>query len=270
MFGAIYGDIIGSYFEVHGTKEYDFQFNQESTFTDDSVLTAAVCRAILYDSEEITWFHIKKRSLEYAAQYRQFYSYFPNAGFGMMFLTWAKNPYAARQHSYGNGAAMRVIPIGYAYDSLKQVGLQVKASCLCTHKNREAIKGAEAVASAVWLARHNFTKEKIRDYIETKFRYPLSVSLCDIKPDYVFDSRTSYSVPPSILAFLESHDYESAVRNAVSLGGDADTMACIAGGIAEAFYKEIPEHIKTFCDRRIDFTIRSTIKEFLKKYPILL
>ena len=266
MFGAIYGDVIGSYYEVHCTKNYDFEFNKESSFTDDSVLIAAVCKAILNNPSEITRWDVRNRSKEYAAQYRQYYSYHPHAGFGNMFAEWARKPNARNGHSYANGASMRVIPIGYAYSTLEQTLLQAKASCIPTHNQREAIIGAQAVASAVFLARNNESKEGIKAFLEKTFKYDLSIPLAAIKENYVFDSKTSYSVPPAIIAFLESSDYESAVRSAVSLGGDADTQACIAGGIAEAFYKEIPEHIKQFCNLRIDHSIKSVVREFCMNF----
>lgn len=266
MFGAFYGDVIGSYYELHCTKAYDFAFEKDSSFTDDSVLTAAVCRAILENPADITRFQLRERAKQYAVQYRQFYTYYPHAGFGQMFVKWAKDPYAKNNRSYGNGAAMRVIPIGYAYETMEQTLLQAKASALSTHNNREAILGAQAVAAAVFLARHGEGKDGIRSYISKSFKYDLSISLASIRESHVFDSRTSYSVPPAIIAFLEAHDYESAVRNAVSFGGDADTQACIAGGIAEAFYKEIPAHIQRFCDGRIDGTIKKTVREFSEKY----
>lgn len=268
MFGAIYGDIIGSYYENHCTKSYDFPLNKNSTFTDDSVLISAVCKTILNNPEEISMFKISARSREFAAQYRQFYSYFPYAGYGNMFSKWAKEPYTQNGKSYGNGASMRVLPIGYAYDTIEQVMIQAKASCVPTHNNREAIKGAKAVAASVFLARNGESKEYIKKYIQNKFGYNLSVTLSEIREKHIFNSRTSYSVPPSIISFLESFDYESAIRNAISLGGDADTQGCIAGGIAEAYYKEIPEHIKRFCDIRIDGTIKMVVKEFNSKYNI--
>lgn len=266
MFGAIYGDVIGSYYEVHCTKNYDFEFNKESSFTDDSVLIAAVCKAILNNPSEITRWDVRNRSKEYAAQYRQYYSYHPHAGFGNMFAEWARKPNARNGHSYANGASMRVIPIGYAYSTLEQTLLQTKASCIPTHNQREAIIGAQAVASAVFLARNNESKEGIKAFLEKTFKYDLSIPLAAIKENHVFDSKTSYSVPPAIIAFLESSDYESAVRSAVSLGGDADTQACIAGGIAEAFYKEIPEHIKRFCNLRIDHSIKTVVREFCMNF----
>lgn len=265
MFGAIYGDVIGSHYEVHTTKEYDFPFEHDSTFTDDSVLTAAVCKTILDDPSEINRFNCIERSFQYAARYRQFFSFFPHAGYGNMFTVWASNPNSKPNRSYGNGAAMRVVPIAYAYKDYKQMLLQVKASCYPTHNNREAIKAASAVACAVRLALDGYTKKDIKDYIE-KHYYDLSTPLAKIKETYVFDSRASYSVPPAIISFLESDDYESAVRNAVSIGGDADTQACIAGGIAEAYYHKIPENIITFCESRIDITIKKTIRAFIKAY----
>lgn len=265
MFGAIYGDVIGSYYELHCTKNYDFPFERSSFFTDDSVLIAAVCKAIVYHSSDITRFQIWKRAKEYGAQYRQYYAYFPDAGFGGMFSSWARDIYARNGHSYANGAAMRVIPIGWAYDTMEQTLLQAKASCLPTHGSREAIEGAQAAAAAVFLARNGESKSFIRQYLQKRFRYSLSCTLDSIRETHVFDSRTSYSVPPAIIAFLDSHDYESAVRGAVSLGGDADTQACIAGGIAEAFYREIPKHIQLFCDSRIDAAIKAAVREFIEK-----
>lgn len=267
MYGAIYGDIIGSYYEVHCTKDYNFPFENNSTFTDDSVLITAVCKAILNNPSEINRFSLRTRSKEFAAQYRQFYSYFPNAGFGIMFSEWAKNYSSNNNRSYANGAAMRVVPIAYAYDNLDQVMLQVKASCISTHNNREAITGAQAVATAIFMARHGEEKNCIKEYIDEKY-YDLSKHLSEIRETHVFDSRASYSVPPAIVAFLESSDYESAIRNAVSLGGDADTQACIAGAIAEAYYHEIPEYIKNFCNSKIDVTIKSVVREFCQKYKV--
>lgn len=227
MFGAIYGDVIGSYYEVHCTKDYNFPFDRDSTFTDDSVLIAAVCKAILNDPSEITKIKVRTRAKEYAAQFKQYYSYFPHAGFGNMFAEWARAPYAKKGHSYANGASMRVIPIGYAYDTLEQTLLQAKASCLPTHNHREAIIGAQAVSASVFLARKRESKDFIREYIQKRFRYDLSVSLAAIRENHVFNSRTSYSVPLAIIAFwnrqtmkarLEtlSHSEEMLIRKPVS------------------------------------------------------
>lgn len=264
IWGAVYGDIIGSYYEVHCTKDFNFPFQSSSAFTDDTVMTAAVCEAILLNNSPITPREVKKRGKEYAAQFKRFYSLYPNAGFGQMFSEWAEASSLYRQSSFGNGAAMRIVPIGYSYDTLEQTLLQAKASCLYTHYNKEAITGAQAVAAAVWLARHGRSKDEIKRFIEDKFRYDLSASISEIRGNYGFEVRAGKSVPQSIAAFLQSDDYESAVRNAVSLGGDADTMACVAGGIAEAFYSEgsIPRQIKDFCGLRLDGTIKRTINSF--------
>lgn len=267
MLGSIFGDIIGSYYEFRSTKDYNFPLQGESRFTDDSVMTAAVCKAILENGENITRSQIKSRGYEYAVRYKQYYSYFRNTGYGPMFKKWAEEHDSMRiQKSYGNGASMRITPIGYAYDTEEQILLQAKASCYYTHNCREAIRGAQAVAMTVFMARNGETKDSIREYLTKKFKYNLNYTIEDIKPKYTFYVRTIDSIPPSIVAFLDSHDYESAVRNAVSLGGDADTMACIAGGIAEAFYKEIPENIRNFCSSRIDMTLKKVLNEFSEIY----
>lgn len=266
IWGAVFGDIIGSYYEVHCTKNYGFELHRESTFTDDTVMTAAVCKAIVLDDRPVSFYRLNARALEYAAQYKQFYSYYPNAGYGQMFSEWAGEYGFSKQRSYGNGGAMRVVSIGFAYDTLEQTLLQAKASCLYTHNSREAITGAKAVAAAVWLSRHGKSKNEIRDFIERFFHYDLSVPIAELRERFVFNSRAGYSVPPSIAAFLQSEDYESAVRNAVSLGGDADTMSCIAGGIAEAFYGDIPQSIRDFCQSRFDGTIKRVINEFSDKF----
>lgn len=266
MLGAIYGDIIGSYYEVHCTKDFDFPLMPESTFTDDTVMTAAVCSAILDNGKDINYFGQNRRAKEYATQFKRFYSCYPNAGYGQMFRSWAQNEMLLRQRSYGNGAAMRAVPIGWAYDNPKQVLIQARASCLYTHFNGEAIKGAQAVAGAVFLAKNGCGKEKIRDYCGNLLRTDLSADIDEIRKNYRFDSRTGNSVPQAIIAFLCSKDYESAVRNAVSLGGDADTMACIAGGIAEAYYRSIPQAISSFCNIRLDMTIKKTAADFTERY----
>lgn len=266
IWGAVFGDIISSYYEVHCTKNYGFEFHRESAFTDDTVMTAAVCKAIVLDSRPVSFYRLNARALEFAAQYKRFFSYYPNAGYGQMFSEWARERGFSRRRSYGNGGAMRAVPIGFAYDTLEQALLQTKASCLFAHNSREAIIGAKSVAAAVWFARHGKSKDEIRSYIERNFGYDLSVPIAEIREEFVFNSRAGYSVPPSIAAFLQSEDYESAVRNAVSLGGDADTMACIAGGIAEAFYGEIPQSIRNFCGLRLDGTIKRVINEFNDKF----
>lgn len=266
MFGALYGDVIGSYYENHCTKEYDFEFHKDSTFTDDTVLTVAVCRAILNDPAPITRWGVNKRALAYAGQFKQFYSHYPNVEYENPFIDWALMPGFSKGGSYSSLAAARAVPIGYAYDSAEQVLLQAKASCLYTHKSGEAIRGAQAVALAVFLARMGESKETIAQVLHKKFHYYLKWSIDEVRKDHIFNSRCSYSVPRAIIAFLESTDYESAVRNAVSLGGDADTEACIAGGIAQAYYKEIPQHIADFCNPRIKPALKTVVREFEERF----
>jgi len=267
MFGAIYGDVIGSYYEVHSTKDYDFALAPESTFTDDSVMTAAVCRTILDDPSEITRSGVPDRAKQYAARYKQFYSFFPHAGYGKMFSEWAsESGPLSRRKSYGNGGAMRVCPIGYAYRDIEQVMLQTRASCYYTHCHRAAVKGAQAVAVSVRLALDGAGKNDIASYITKRFGYDLTHTVNELRPNIRFDSSADSTVPLALISFLDSDDYESAVRNAVSLGGDADTLGCIAGGIAEAFYGRIPEHIRKFCNIRLDSTINLTVNRFEQIY----
>ena len=267
MYGALYGDVIGSYYELHPTKNYHFSLSPESTFTDDTVLTVAVCDAVLANPNPVTALQMRRRAKEYAARYRQYYHRFPHAGFGQLFAAWANSPeFHGRQHSYGNGAATRVVPLGYGYDTLEQVLRQVTASCYFTHSHKEAVHGAQAVAGSVFLAWHGRDKGEIRRFVEKRFHFNLSVPLDQLRPSYQFDSRTRYSVVPAISAFLESSDYESAVRLAVSMGGDADTMACIAGGIAQAYYRRIPKEWREFCHRRLDSGLRKVADEFCRHY----
>jgi ADP-ribosylglycohydrolase len=163
---------------------------------------------------------------------------------------------------------MRVSPVGFAFNTVEKVLEEAKRSAEVTHNHPWGIKGAQAVASAIFLARKSESKETIRNYIETKFEYDLHRSLEDIRPSYRFDETCQGSVPQSIISFLESEDFESAVRNAVSLGGDADTMACIAGGIAQAYYKEIPDDIVREARARLDDKLRSIVDEFIELFGI--
>jgi ADP-ribosylglycohydrolase len=270
MIGAICGDVIGSYYEAHCTKDYNFElFCRESCFTDDTVLTAAVCDAILYNQSEVKGlFENNSRAKEYAYRFKLYFHRYPSAGFGKMFQDWAQESTLKKQNSYANGGAMRVVPIGYAYSNLREVLKQAKLSCVYTHNNMEAIKGAQAVASAVFLARNNYSKNEIKTYIEKQFKYNLSEPIEKIQEKFVFDSRASYTVPPAIMAFLQSTSFEDAIRKAVSLGGDADTIACMTGGIAEAYYKSIPKHIEDKCWNALDSELRKTFKMFNEKFPL--
>ncbi len=261
MLGAIIGDIIGSTYEWHNVKTEDFElFPQGSRFTDDTVLSVAVAEKIL--NSHLSAVNSKK---SYALWYKQYYRRYPNAGFGQMFAQWAVSDSLRIQRSYGNGAAMRVTAIGLAYEDLDEVLAEVKDSCYYTHHHAEAIKGAQAVATAVYLAKKQCDKTEIKKKLEQKYHYQF-VKLDDIREHYVFDSRTSYSVPPAIEAFLESDSYEDAIRKAISIGGDSDTIACIAGGIAQAYYRQIPEKIRLRAMSILDSGLKKVAVEFENKY----
>jgi ADP-ribosylglycohydrolase len=254
MIGAIAGDIIGSVHEANATKTKKFPlFVSESTFTDDTVLTVAVADHLLNGSSYVKSLH-------------RYYHAYPFAGYGGSFIHWA----ACRKHepynSWGNGSAMRVSPVAYARDTLDEVLAEAQRSAEVTHNHGQGIRGAQATAAAIFLARTGNSKEQIRKYIEDKFDYLLDDTLAQIRPSYCFDVSCQGSVPQSIIAFLESTSYEDAVRNAISLGGDADTMACIAGGIAEAYYGGVPEDIRTRTLALLDDRLREVVLEFNERY----
>lgn len=267
MYGAICGDIIGSPYELSNVKSTDFPlFGSESTFTDDSVLTAATAQTLLDLPADTKSGRVRAEA--YAYHYKQAFSRHPHAGYGQMFSAWARETGLSVIHSYGNGAAMRVTPIGYAYSTLEEVLREARRTCLYTHRHSEAVRGAQAVAAAVFLARTGASKDAIACAAARTAGYDLTRPLSAIRPDYQFDSRTGYSVPPAIRAFLESDDYESAVRLAVSVGGDSDTIACIAGGIAEAFYGGVPKPIADGCWSRLDSGLKKTVQSFRSAYGL--
>jgi ADP-ribosylglycohydrolase len=231
MLGAIAGDIIGSAYEWRRTKSYDFDlFTPRSRFTDDTVLTIAVADCILHNKE-------------YATTFKEYGRSFPRAGWGGMFSRWIRSDNIAPYNSFGNGSAMRVSPIGFAFNTLDRVLDEAKHTAEVTHNHSEGIKGAQAVAVAIFFARNGHDKAVIKEYIEKRFDYNLHRSWEDIRPSYRANETCQGSVPEAIIAFLDSTSFEDAVRKAVSLGGDADTQACIAGGIAQAYYKDIPNTI---------------------------
>lgn len=261
MYGALIGDIIGSTYEWHNVKTEDFDlFPVGSHFTDDTVLSVATADTLLSPCPDI-----KK---QYALKYKQFYSRYPYVGFGEMFVQWAKSENLYIQKSYGNGAAMRVVAIGYAFDNLDEVLKQAKYSCCYTHHHKEAIQCAKAVAAAVFMAYHGADKEVIRTFIEKRLSIHLDFTLDEIRPSYTFNSRALESVPHAIMAFLESKNYESAIRKAISIGGDSDTIACMAGGIAEAYYKVIPDNILKTGKGFLDQTLKNTVNTFYNKYHL--
>ena len=256
MLGAIAGDIIGSVHEGAGTKTRDFElFHRACRFTDDSVLTVAVADRMLNGGDYVDLFH-------------DYFDAWPGAGFGGMFQQWAAARIREPYNSFGNGAAMRVSPVGFAHDTLERVLAEAEASAAVTHDHPEGIRGAQATAAAILLARRGHSKEDIRAAITERFGYDLGRTLDEIRPRYRFDVTCQGSVPESIIAFLESDDYEGAIRNAVSLGGDADTMACITGGIAEAYYGGVPEDIAQRALDLLDPRLREVVDGFRERFGL--
>ena len=254
MLGAISGDIIGSAYDWHPVKRTSFSlFVPESTFTDDTVLTVAVADSILHGAP-------------FAASFRSWGTRYPDVGYGGRFQEWLASPAPEPYGSFGNGSAMRVSPVAYAFDSLDAVIEEAARTAAPTHNHPEGVKGAQAVASAIFLARDGRSKDVIRTYIETTFDYDLRLSLAQIREDYELDETCQGSVPEAITAFLESESFEDSIRNAVSLGGDADTQACIAGAIAEAYYGSVPEKIETKVRRILPAEMIIVLNEFYAKY----
>jgi len=254
IFGAVAGDVLGSVYEWNNVRRTDFNlFDEECDYTDDTVLTIAVADCILHGKDFATtiW--------EYGRKY-------PGRGYGSNFSNWLysdeKKPYG----SFGNGSAMRVSPVGFAYHDPETVMDEARKSAEVTHNHPEGIKGAQAVASAILLARQGKSKKEIKDFVSSTFDYSLSFTLDEIRPTYRFDETCQGSVPQAIVAFLESTDFENAIRLAISIGGDSDTIACITGGIAAAFYKNIHEEIIDFVSKRLPADFLNIIDEFEEKY----
>ena len=256
MLGAITGDIIGSVYEWNNIKTKDFPlFDVNCQFTDDTVLTVAVAEVILNGGG-------------YVERLKEYYRCYPDAGYGGNFRLWSESTSSEPYNSWGNGSAMRVSPVGFAGTDLDSVLREAKHSAEVTHNHPEGIKGAQATAAAIFLARNGYEKSAIKSYIETTFGYNLGQNLETIRPAYRFDVSCQGSVPQAILAFLESADFEDAIRNAVSLGGDSDTIACITGGIAEAFYGGVPEPIASQSLARLDHRLSAVTGEFMSKYRV--
>lgn len=260
MYGAILGDIIGSPFEFdRGDKTKDFKlFSRRSHFTDDSVMTLAVCEALLKVGQDVTVKEIEDAVISSMQSWGRRY---PHAGYGGYFRRWLTARHPEPYNSYGNGSAMRVSAAGWLYDSLEKTRTIAKATANVTHNHPEGIKGAEATASAIFMARNGSSKEEIKKYIENEFHYDLNRTLNEIRPGYHMDETCQKTVPEAIIAFLEAKDFEDAIRNAVSLGGDTDTLGAITGSIAEAYYV-IPEWLITECRKRINKDMRIVLDDF--------
>jgi ADP-ribosylglycohydrolase len=253
LIGAIAGDIIGSFYEHHRIKTKRFPlFGQRSRFTDDTVLTVAVAETLL-------------TGVDYVTQFRTYFRRYPYAGYGGGFRRWAQSMTPLPYNSFGNGSAMRVSPVAFAFERIDQVRAEARRSAEVTHNHAEGIKGAEATAVAVFLARARESKNQIRSYIEREFDYDLSLTPDGIRPDYAFDVTCQGTVPPALCCFLHAEDLEDSIRNAVSLGGDSDTLACIAGGVAGAYYG-VPPDIKDEVEARLDDDLKRVTTEFTNRF----
>lgn len=260
MYGAILGDIIGSPYEFdmgNKTKEFPL-FSKNSTFTDDTVMTIAVAEVFLDDDLLMDETIIRQRLIESMYKYGKL---FPDAGYGGRFGMWLFLQGAEPYNSYGNGSAMRVSSVAWLFDDLGMVRHMARLSAAVTHNHPEGIKGAEATASAILLARKGYTKAKIKAYIENKFGYDLSRTCDEIRPDYHHVETCQETVPEAITAFLEGDSFEDVIRTAVSLGGDCDTLTCIAGAIAEGFYG-ISEELKQECRNRLPEQFLNVLLKF--------
>jgi len=256
MLGAIAGDIIGSVYEHRPIKTTDFPlFQSKSRFTDDTVLTVAVADAI-----------VKKN--DYQSALKTYGQAYPDAGFGMLFFNWLFSADSRPYNSFGNGSAMRVSPVGFAFETREEVLAEAEKCAAVTHNHPDGIAGAQAVALAVWMARQDAAKDDIKREIETQFGYDLSRRLDAIRPGYQFDVTCQGSVPEALIAFYESENLEDAIRKAISLGGDSDTLGCITGGIAQAYYKKIPEDIINKVYARLPEPFVPVIENFNRRFNI--
>ena len=253
MLGAMIGDIVGSVFEWDNIKSTEFPFfSPKGFFTDDSVLTAATAQAILSGTS-------------YTEAYQDFSRRYPGRGYGGNFQHWIYADDPQPYNSWGNGSAMRVSPVGFAYNRIEDVLEQAERSAEVTHDHPEGVKGAQAAALAVFLARQKVSKKEMRTEIANRFGYDMDRSLDQIRPVYIYDVSCQGSVPEAISAFLESTDFEDAIRKAISIGGDSDTIACITGGIAEACYG-IPEEIAQQAYAYLPEEFLGIIEDFWGKY----
>lgn len=256
ILGAIAGDIIGSIYEFTPTKNYTFPLlDKKMEITDESIMTIAVSDWILNDSE-LSHNGLIQKMRYWGRKYR-----YPKGSYGGMFSAWLDNDNMGPYNSWGNGSAMRVAAVGFAFDTIEKTLQYARISAEVTHNHPEGIKGAQAAAAAIFLAKNGKTKKEIREYISSTFDYNINRSCDEIRPSYHFESSCQKTVPQSIIAFLDSNDFEDAIRLAVSLGGDADTMGAITGAIAAAYY-DIPDHIYDFTMDRIPHDLKEIVLEF--------
>jgi len=262
MLGAIIGDIVGSIYEFNNIKTKDFPlWSNGTTYTDDSIMSIAVAKALLVSNGSLPVFHD-----ELITQMQSFGKKYPHpcGGYGARFSGWLFSDEPQPYNSFGNGSAMRVSACGFAASSLDEALVLAKYSSEVTHNHPEGIKGAQATAAAIYLARIGKTKDDIKQYIEDNF-YALHMSIDEIRPIYSFNETCQETVPQAIQAFIESTSFEDAIRNAISIGGDSDTLTAITGAIAEAFYG-IPDGIREKAISYLPDDLMSVVEEFEKKY----
>ena len=254
MIGAVAGDIVGSSFERNNPKTKTFElFGPGCRFTDDTVLTVALADSILTGEE-------------YAKNLKAYARRYPDAGYGRGFARWAASDGTGPYGSWGNGAAMRTSPVGHAFGDLETVLAKAEEYAAATHNHPDGIRGAQATSAAIFLGRTGKGKEEIRAFVERRFGYDLGMHVDEIRQGHAFDGSCRGTVPQAIRSFLDSADYEDAVRTAVSLGGDSDTLACIAGGIAEAFYGGVPEAIREKAFGYLDGRLAGVVRAFMEAH----
>lgn len=259
MIGAVIGDIVGSVYEWNNIKTKDFPlFSPGCFFTDDTVMTLAVAEGLMKGGSGEAFIQAMKK---YGRMY-------PDAGYGGRFRSWLFSEDINPYNSWGNGAAMRVSPVAWVFETLTEVEEYARVSAAVTHNHPEGIKGAQATAAAIFLARRGKSKEEIKAYIEDKYGYDLSRGLEEIRPGYRFNESCQGTVPEAITAFLEGVDFEDAIRNAISIGGDSDTLAAITGSIAEAAYG-VPEEIRRKALDILDEQLRETYRKFCERKPLI-
>lgn len=257
LISAILGDIAGSIYEFSPHKGLNINLQQSHMdYTDDTIMTIAVADWVLNDKRH-TKIGLVRKMQEWGRKYPH-----PMGAYGNMFSQWLRSNNPKPYNSWGNGAAMRVAAVGFAFDSLEETLEIAKKSAEVTHNHPEGIKGAQATAAAIFLARTGSTKEAIRQYVSEKFGYDLNRTCDEIRPTYAFDGSCQGTVPESILAFLDSKDYEDALRLCISLGGDADTMGAITGAIAGAFYHKIPNALYEFGMNKLPDDIKKIVSQF--------
>ncbi len=258
LLGAIAGDVIGSLYEFHPTKDYSFTLlhSRMMDYTDDSIMTIAVADWLLH-GQPFTLPSLADTLRLWGNRYR-----YPHGGYGGIFTAWLSRKEMGPYNSWGNGSAMRVSSVGYAFDTLEETQRVARLSAEVTHNHPEGIKGAQATAAAIFLARTGASKEEIKDFITREYGYDLDRDYKDIHATYRFEPSCQETVPQSIIAFLVSNDYEDALRLTISLGGDADTMGAITGAIAYAYYKEMPPAIHDFAWNKLPDDMKDIVTAF--------